>query len=274
MKRARFVLDEGAWALLDAGLLGSSRRSDARSRSRVGAVPSDPRARTRRSRAGDARASRTGQPHTPLTSDLPGLPGLSAPRGGSRGPETTRPGCGRLPFTVRLFCLSTGSTQRTEESPMSMPGQLKLGRLALLGTTLGWLCGGVSTAVTAQTRSDFEKPPTLAARDLVPAERLQGPGYRIDETVPTDGLLATFTVRSDYGVFTARGPGMLGIRLGEVAGLRQLEWKGQVARKGSAISQADQSAAEPSPRSDDPSSCRPCRPSRCVGRVPHAQDGV
>ena len=41
--------------------------------------------------------------------------------------------------------------------------------------------------------------------------------------MPTDGFLATFTVRSDYGVFTARGPGMLEIRLSEVSGLRQLE---------------------------------------------------
>ena len=52
------------------------------------------------------------------------------------------------------------------------------------------------------------------------------------------------------------------------------EWQGQVARKGSAISQTDQSTVEPSQRSGDPSSCRPCQPSRCVGRAPHAQDGV
>ena len=103
-----------------------------------------------------------------------------------------------------------------------MPG-LKLGCLVVLGVGAGWLCAGVPTVATAQARADFEKPPTLAARDLVPADRLQGPGYRIDDTVPTDGFLATFTVRSDYGVFPARGPGMLGIRLSEVSGLRQLE---------------------------------------------------
>jgi hypothetical protein len=111
---------------------------------------------------------------------------------------------------------------------MTMQGRVELGPLAVLGITLGWLCGGVPTVVTdrvavAQDRADFETPPTLAARDLVPAERLQGAGYRIDDAVPTDGFLATFTVRSDYGVFTARGPRMLEIRLREVAGLRQLD---------------------------------------------------
>ena len=75
----------------------------------------------------------------------------------------------------------------------------------------------------AQARAEYEVPPTLSARDLVPAERLQGPGYQVDDAVPTDGFLATFTVRSDHGVFTARGPGMLEIRLGEVAAIRQLE---------------------------------------------------
>ena len=105
---------------------------------------------------------------------------------------------------------------------MTMSG-LKLGRVVVLGIGAGWLCAGVPTLATAQARADFETPPTLAARDLVPADRLQGPGYRIDDAVPTDGFLATFTVRSDYGVFPARGPGMLEIRLREVAGLRQLE---------------------------------------------------
>ena len=109
-----------------------------------------------------------------------------------------------------------------------MQARVKLRALAILVITLGWICGGLPAAPTqrvagAQTRADFEAPPTLAARDLVPAERLQGPGYRVDDAVPTDGFLATYTVRSDYGVFTARGPGMLEIRLSEVSGLRQLE---------------------------------------------------
>ena len=106
---------------------------------------------------------------------------------------------------------------------MTRPRRVKLGCLVIMGITVAWVCAGAPTGATAQPPATFETPPTLAARDLVPAERLEGPGYRIDDAVPTDGFLATFTVRSDYGVFTARGPGMLDIRLREVAGLRQLE---------------------------------------------------
>ena len=101
--------------------------------------------------------------------------------------------------------------------------RVKLERLAVPGILLGWLCGGAPTTVTAQAHADFEKPPTLTVHDLAPGEQLRGPGYRIDDAVPTDGFLATFTVRSDYGVFKATGPGMLEMRLREVAGLRQLD---------------------------------------------------
>ena len=104
------------------------------------------------------------------------------------------------------------------------------GRVARVGWTalVGWVGLavfpiGTSPVAQAQTRVQYEAPPTLSARDLVPAERLQGLGYQVDDAVPTDGFLATLTVRSDYGVFPARGPGMLDIRVGEVAAIRQLE---------------------------------------------------
>lgn len=67
---------------------------------------------------------------------------------------------------------------------MMLQRRVRLARVAFLGITLGGLCGGVPPAVSAQSRADFETSPTLAARDLVPAERLQGPGYRIDDAVP------------------------------------------------------------------------------------------
>jgi hypothetical protein len=68
-----------------------------------------------------------------------------------------------------------------------------------------------------------EGPAVLRATDLLPESRLKGPRYSIDDTVPTDGFLARVTIRSDFGVFEARGPGMVDIRLGEVAALAELE---------------------------------------------------
>ncbi len=70
----------------------------------------------------------------------------------------------------------------------------------------------------------YETPPVLQAPDLVSsAELLQGPRFRVEPEVPTDGLLATFTIESDFGTFTATGPGMLGIRVGEIQALDTLE---------------------------------------------------
>jgi hypothetical protein len=69
----------------------------------------------------------------------------------------------------------------------------------------------------------FESPPTLQASDLAPKDvPLKGEHYAVDAEVPTDGLLATFTIRSDYGKIEARGPGVLRMRVAEVAALATL----------------------------------------------------
>jgi hypothetical protein len=91
------------------------------------------------------------------------------------------------------------------------------------GVALAALTAGAGPAARAQARGEYEPPPTLSARELVPAERLAGPGYAVDDAVPTDGFLTRWTIRSDHGVFEARGPGMLEVRLREVAAIRQLE---------------------------------------------------
>ena len=92
--------------------------------------------------------------------------------------------------------------------------------IVLVTVVAGVVLRGVSSS-DAQVR--YEAPPVLQASALAPAELLQGPRHRVDERVPTDGLLARFTVRSDFGVFEAVGPGMLRVRIGEVRALAELE---------------------------------------------------
>lgn len=50
---------------------------------------------------------------------------------------------------------------------------------------------------SAQTESDFEKPPVLEAKDLVPEKLLTGKGVRVENEVPTDGVMGTFTIHAD-----------------------------------------------------------------------------
>ena len=54
-----------------------------------------------------------------------------------------------------------------------------------------------SPASPAPAASSYEAPPVLRAGDLAAADLLQGPRHRVDAEVPTDGLLASFTIRFD-----------------------------------------------------------------------------
>src|SRR5262245_13441135 len=78
--------------------------------------------------------------------------------------------------------------------------------------------------VTAGTglAAQFEKPPTLPARNLVPASLLSGGGFHVNEQVPTDGLMAHFTIQSDVGTFPANSIEMLRIRVAEIPAIQQL----------------------------------------------------
>jgi hypothetical protein len=81
----------------------------------------------------------------------------------------------------------------------------------------------VSGTAAAQTATRFEKPPILRASDLAPATLLSGNGFRVDDQVPTDGLTASFTIRSDVGTFQAHGLEMLRIRIAEIPAIVELE---------------------------------------------------
>ena len=74
----------------------------------------------------------------------------------------------------------------------------------------------------AQTAPQFETPPTLPAQELAPATLLNGNGFHVDPKVPTDGLTAHFTLRSDVGTFNADGLEMLRIRVAELPAIVEL----------------------------------------------------
>src|SRR5215831_1269440 len=71
--------------------------------------------------------------------------------------------------------------------------------------------------------ADYEKPPTIPAKDIVPAKILAGKGYKIDSNVPTDGLLGRYTIRSPAGTFPAHGLEMLAVRVSELPAIQHLK---------------------------------------------------
>ena len=86
-------------------------------------------------------------------------------------------------------------------------------------TMLALVLGLAAIAVAA----DYEKPPVLPAKDIVPATILAGKGYTIDAKVPTDGLLGRYTIRSPAGTFQAHGLEMLAVRVPELAAIQHLK---------------------------------------------------
>jgi hypothetical protein len=80
-----------------------------------------------------------------------------------------------------------------------------------VGVVLGFTVAG------AQSR--YEAPAVLRAADVAPAELLQSKVYRIDDKVPTDGLVTKTTFHAPFGEFVAEGPGMVAVRAAEIQAL-------------------------------------------------------
>ncbi len=70
---------------------------------------------------------------------------------------------------------------------------------------------------------NYEQPPELSAATEFTGIPLEGNRYRINPVVSTDGFLTRTEITSDFGVFEAAGPGMLEVRLSEIAALDKLE---------------------------------------------------
>ena len=78
-------------------------------------------------------------------------------------------------------------------------------------------------ASAADPAGRYEAPPVLHARDLAPKVPLSGPGYTVDDRVPTDGLMGRFTIRSGDRRFEALGAETLAVRVREVRAILELE---------------------------------------------------
>ncbi len=89
--------------------------------------------------------------------------------------------------------------------------------------SIWWVAGLGLLGCFSMPAFGFEAPPVLSARESRPKDiPIRGADYRIDEQVPTDGFLATYTIRTDYGTIQARGPGVLRTRMDELKAIAAL----------------------------------------------------
>jgi hypothetical protein len=92
--------------------------------------------------------------------------------------------------------------------------------LVAVGSALAMMLGSI---VAAWSDTNFEVPPILPARDLAPATLLNGSGFHVDDEVPTDGLIANYSIRTDLGTLQAHGLEMLEVRVAEVPAMIELQ---------------------------------------------------
>lgn len=93
--------------------------------------------------------------------------------------------------------------------------------IAVLATAAALAMSGGMPIAHAQP--GFEREAVFKATDLVGPELLKGPRFSVDSRVPVNGLLARFTVRSDFGTFEVHGIHMLHVRVMEIHALDELE---------------------------------------------------
>ena len=93
-----------------------------------------------------------------------------------------------------------------------MPKFLRAARLPLLGLLLA----------TAALAEDVENPPVFKASAVLGAAA-QGPGYRVENRVGSDGYLRIYDVETPWGVLAVHGDAMMAMRVKEISALNAME---------------------------------------------------
>lgn len=98
-------------------------------------------------------------------------------------------------------------------------------RVFSLALSVVVLCMAFLTAsgLNAAAVPSFEAPPVIKASHLLPSDMLSGPLFKVDDEVPTDGLMGHFTLRSELGTFVVVGKELLRIRIAELPAIQQLD---------------------------------------------------
>ena len=103
-------------------------------------------------------------------------------------------------------------------------------RIAGLGIALVAATGAAKAA-------DVENPPTFQARALLGAQ-VQGPGYKVASTVPSDGYVRIYTLQTPWGPVVAHGDHRLQTRIKELAAIDAMERTSQSKEFGDALVKA------------------------------------
>ena len=101
----------------------------------------------------------------------------------------------------------------------------------------------------AQGAGQFEQPPIINATQLLPESALSGPGFHVEQQVPTNGAMGQYAIvadasvfQSDAGTYRVESLNLLKIRLSEIPAIAYLE---NVSKTGVFANALAQSAERP-----------------------------
>ena len=107
----------------------------------------------------------------------------------------------------------------------------------------------VPQLLRAQGTGQFEQPPIINVSQLLPQSVLSGPGYHVEQLVPTNGAMGQYTIvadasvfQGDAGTYRVESLNLLKIRLTEIPAIAYLE---NVSKTGVFASALAQSAERP-----------------------------
>lgn len=103
--------------------------------------------------------------------------------------------------------------------------------------TLAGLALFAVTAAGSARAADVENPPIFKASTLLGAA-VQGPGYKVAETVPSDGYVRLYTLQTPWGPVAVHGDHRLQIRFKELAAINAMEQTSDSKEFGDALVKA------------------------------------
>lgn len=135
-------------------------------------------------------------------------------------------------------------TEAAADIRMRFAGRARLKRYALAAMMFF-----APQMLWAQSAGQFEQPPIINASQLLPEAALSGPGFHVEQQVPTNGAMGQYTIvadasvfQNDAGTYRVESLDLLKIRLSEIPAIAYLE---HVSKTGVFANALAQSAARP-----------------------------
>lgn len=135
-------------------------------------------------------------------------------------------------------------TATSSSTPLETRHASRVGAYALMAVVFF-----VPQLLWAQNAGQFEQPPVINVSQLLPEATLSGPGFHVEQQVPTNGAMGQYTIVADASVFgndagtyRVESLDLLKIRLSEIPAIAYLE---NVRKTGVFANALAQSAARP-----------------------------